>query len=173
MRECAPWHSCMRWGRFVQRRDTFGNAAKMLRNDLREEVTNTYFTRLLLSAEQDQNPQYLQPKMSFRSLNATHTFWKFKTASHLDLLNSQWGVMFYKSFFSVIYFPSADSTEIQAVQLTSSHNTLKRHARMCPMKACTNLPHPIFFIIFPNFFLKTNTDLIGQVCSRSVDKGNF
>ena len=54
----------------------------------------------------------------------------------------QW---FYKSFFSVIYFLSAVGTGIQAVQLTSNHNTLKRHARMCPMKACANLPHPIFF----------------------------
>ena len=67
-------HSCMRWGRLVQRRYTFGKTAKMLRNDLREEVTNKYFTRLLLSAEQDQNLQYLQPKMSFRSLNTIYTF---------------------------------------------------------------------------------------------------
>ena len=67
-------HSCMRWDRFVQRRDTFGKAAKMLRTDLREEVTNKYFTGLLLSAEQDQNPLYLQPKIHFRSLNVVHTF---------------------------------------------------------------------------------------------------
>ena len=40
---------------------------------------------------------------------------------------------------------------------------------MCPMKACTILPHPIFFNIFPNFFLKSNADLIGQICSSSVD----
>ena len=49
VRECAPmgWaHSRMRWGRFVQRRDTFGKAAKMLRNVLSEEVTNKYFTCL-------------------------------------------------------------------------------------------------------------------------------
>ena len=40
-------HSRMRWGRFVQRPETFGKAAKMLRNDLREEETNKYFTCLL------------------------------------------------------------------------------------------------------------------------------
>ena len=44
---------------------------------------------------------------------------------------------------------------------------------MCPMEACANLSHPIFFIIFPNYFLKNNTDLIGQVCSSSVDGGTF
>ena len=60
-------HSRKRWGRFVQRRDSFGKVAKMLRNDLREEVT-------VLSAEQDQNPHYLQPEIRFRSLNAIHTF---------------------------------------------------------------------------------------------------
>ena len=44
---------------------------------------------------------------------------------------------------------------------------------MCPMKACTNLPHPIFLIYFQNLFVKTNIDLIGQVCSSSVDGGSF
>ena len=44
---------------------------------------------------------------------------------------------------------------------------------MCPMKAYANLPHPIFFNIFPNLFWKNNTDLIGQVCSSSVDGGSF
>ena len=58
----------------MERRYTFGKAAKMLRNDLRDEVTNKYFTRPLLIAEQDQNPHYLQPKIRFRSLNAIHTF---------------------------------------------------------------------------------------------------
>ena len=67
-------HSRMRWGRFVQKRDTFGKAAKMLRNDLSEEVTNKHFTCLLLSAEQDQDLHYLQPKIRVRSLNAIHTF---------------------------------------------------------------------------------------------------
>ena len=86
-------------------------------------VTNKYFTCLLLSAEKDQNPHYLQPKISFRSLNAIHTFWRFKTAAHLGLLSSQFAVMFYKSFFLVIYFLSAVATEIQAVQLTSNHNS--------------------------------------------------
>ena len=42
----------------------------MLRTDLREEVTNKCFTCLLLSAEQGQNPHYLQPKIRFRSLNS-------------------------------------------------------------------------------------------------------
>ena len=75
--------------------------------------------------------------------------------------------MFYKSFFSVIYFLSAIGTEIQMVQLTGSHNTLKKHARMCPMKACGNLPHTIFLNVFPNFFLKSNTNLmtsLRQLC---------
>ena len=46
----------------------------MLRSDLREHFTNKYFTRILLSTEQDQNPHYLQPKIRFRDLNAIHTF---------------------------------------------------------------------------------------------------
>ena len=33
---------------------------------------------------------------------------------------------------------------------------------MCPIKACANLPHPIFFNIFPNLFLKNSTDLIDK-----------
>ena len=41
------------------------------------------------------------------------------------------------------------------------------------MKACTNLPHPIFFDIFAIFFLKNNTDLIEQVCGSSVDGGSL
>ena len=44
---------------------------------------------------------------------------------------------------------------------------------MCPMKACANLPHPIFFNIFPNFFKKNNTDLIAHVGSSSVGGGSF
>ena len=44
---------------------------------------------------------------------------------------------------------------------------------MCPMKACANLPHPIFLNIFPTLFLKNNTNLTGQVCSSSVDGGRF
>ena len=42
--------------------------------------------------------------------------------------------MFYKSFFSVIYVLSAVGTEIQGVQLTSSHD-------MYIKKTCTNMPH--------------------------------
>ena len=45
---------------------------------------------------------------------------------------------------------------------------------MCPMKACANPPHPIFFNIpISIFFLKNSTDLIGQVFSSSVDGGSF
>ena len=44
---------------------------------------------------------------------------------------------------------------------------------MSPMKACASLPHLILFNIFPNLFLKNNTDLIGQVCSSSVNGGRF
>ena len=82
----------------MQRRDTFGKAAKMLRNVLSEEVTNKHFTCLLLSAEQDKNLHYLQPKIRFRSPKAIQMFLRFKTAAHLGLLNSQFAVMFYKSF---------------------------------------------------------------------------
>ena len=32
---------------------------------------------------------------------------------------------------------------------------------------------PHLFNIFPNFFWKNNNDLIGQVCSSSVDGGSF
>ena len=52
-------------------------------------LTNKYFTRIFLTAEQDQNLHYLQPKIRFRSLNAIRTFWRFKTAPRLGLLNSQ------------------------------------------------------------------------------------
>ena len=46
---------------------------------------------------------------------------------------------------------------------------------MCPMKACADLPHPIFFNtrIFTKKNWKNNTDMIGQVCSSFVDKGSF
>ena len=62
------------------------------------KCTNKYFNCLLLSAEKDQNPHYLQPKIRFRSLNAIHMFGRFKTAAHLGLLNSRFAVMFCKSF---------------------------------------------------------------------------